>query len=115
MTRKPEPKIVQVQPSNDGFVANWGGDRVAELKWSEVERVFTYKVDCFGYDMIWLAFERHGHDEAIHIPEEAEGFENLMSAIGKTFPEINPEWYLMVMQPPFAETLTILFERRPKV
>ena len=35
-----------------------------------------------------------------------------MSALGKAFPEINPEWYFAVMQPPFAENLTVLYERK---
>jgi hypothetical protein len=32
--------------------------------------------------------------------------------MGKAIPEINPEWYFNVMQPPFAENLTIVFERK---
>jgi hypothetical protein len=111
MNRKPEAGVVRVAPSDDGFVASWEDGRSEELKWSEVERIFTYKVDCYAYDMIWLTFERGGHDGALHIREEAEGFQDLMSAMSKALPEINPEWYFNVMQPPFAENLTVLFER----
>ncbi len=112
MNRKPEPWVVRVQPSEDGFLAFWGDGRTEELKWSEVKRVFTYKVDCFTYDMIWLAFERGGRDEALHVREEAEGFQDLMSAMGKALPQVDPEWYFNIMQPPFAENLTVLFERK---
>jgi hypothetical protein len=111
MNRKPEPGIVRVQASDAGFVALWGDGRAEDVKWSEVERIFTYKVDCYSYDMIWLAFERGEHEEAVHVREEAEGFQDLMSAMGKAFTEINPEWYFNVMQPPFAEKLTVLFEQ----
>jgi len=112
MTRKPKPEIVQIQTSDDGLEVTWEDGRAEAMKWSEVDRVFTYKVDCFTYDMIWLAFERRGHDEALHIREETEGFQNLMSALGKVFPEVNAEWYVNVMQPAFAENLTVLFERK---
>ena len=110
MNRKPEPGVIRVQPSDDGFSAFWGDGRTEELKWSEVKRVFTYKVDCYTYDMIWLAFERSGRDGALHIREEVEGFQDLMSAMGKALPQIDPEWYFNVMQPPFAENLRVLFE-----
>ena len=110
-SRKPEPEIIRVLPSDDGFVAFRKDGRTEEVRWFEVERVSAYKVDCLTYDMIWLAFERRGQREALHIHEEAEGFQNLMSALGAAFPEINPEWYFNVMQPAFAENLTVLFER----
>ncbi len=112
--RKPRPRIIRVQHSDGGFSAVWRDEHVEQQKWSEVERIITYKVDCFTYDMIWLAFERRGHDEAIQIPEEAEGFADLMAAVGKTFPEIYPEWYFTVMQPAFAENFTVLYERKPE-
>jgi hypothetical protein len=110
--RKPNREMVQIQTSDDGLEAIWEDGRTEAMKWLEVDRIFTYKVDCFAHDMIWLAFERRGHEEALHIREETEGFQNLMSALGKAFPELNAEWYTNVMQPPFAENLTILFERK---
>jgi len=112
MSQKPEPGIIRIQPSDNGFVAFWADGRSEAVEWLEVELVFAYKVDCYTYDMIWLAFERHGDGEALHVREEAEGFQNLMSALGTAFPEISPEWYFDVMQPPFAENLTVLFKRK---
>ena len=64
MSRKPEPEIFLVQTSDDGLEVTWEDGRAEAMKWSEVDRVVTYKVDCFTYDMIWLAFERRGHDES---------------------------------------------------
>ena len=111
LNREPGPGVVRVQPSHDGFVASRGGGKTEEVKWSEVERIFTHKVDCYTYDMIWLAFERSGNNDALHIREEAEGFQDLMSAMGEALPGIDPEWYFNVMQPAFAENLTLLFAR----
>ena len=82
MSQKPAAEVARVQSSSDGFVAKWGDGRTEVVKWSEIERIFTYKVDCYSYDMIWLAFERSGHDEALHIWEEVEGLQGLMSSMG---------------------------------
>jgi hypothetical protein len=113
MNRKPAAAgVVRAQLSDGGFVASRGDGRTEGVRWSEVERVFTYKVDCYTYDTIWLAFELRGQDGALHIREEAEGFQELISDLGKAFPEMNPEWYFAVMQPPFAENLTVLYERK---
>jgi hypothetical protein len=112
MRWKPDRGIVQIQTSDDGLEAIWEDGRIETMKWSEVDRVFTYKVDCYAYDVILLAFERHGHDEVLHIREETEGFQDLMSALPNAFPELDAEWYFKVMQPAFAENLTVLFERK---
>lgn len=114
MSRKPEAAVGRVRTTAEGFVANWEDGRTEVVEWSEVERIFTYKVDCYAYDTILLAFERGGREDALHLREEVEGFQDLMSAMGKAFPSIDPEWYLNVMQPPFAENLTLLFEREAK-
>jgi hypothetical protein len=92
MNRKPERWIVRIQPFDGDFVALWKDGSNEEVKWSEVERIFTYKVDCYAYDTIWLAFERNGHDDTLHIREEAKGFQDLMSAMSEALPEINQEW-----------------------
>jgi hypothetical protein len=68
-------------------------------------------VDCFAYDTIWLAFETEGRD-TLQVPEDADGFTSLMSAMNTTMPGINAEWYFDVQQPPFAENLSILFQKK---
>ena len=110
---KQEPRVIHVQVFEDGFKATSDDGVTREIKWSEIERIYTYKVDCFGYDVIWLAFEVPEQDE-LHIPEDAKGFEILTAAMNESTPTINSEWYFEVMQPPFAENLTLLFERRGK-
>ena len=109
--QKLDPGIVRVTTSDDGFEGFTGDGKVETVKWSEVEKICTYKVDCYAYDLTCLAFERRGHEGALHIREETEGFQDLMSALARVFPDLNPEWCLDVMQPAFAEQLAVLFER----
>lgn len=101
----------RIQASDDGFEAFWGDRRVESVRWSEVLRIFTYKVDCFAFDVIVLAFELRGRQEVLEVSEEVEGFRELISAMDKAFPKGNPEWYFNLMQPAFAWNPTLLFER----
>lgn len=108
---KPADAPARVRVSEDGFAVTLTDGSSEEVRWAEVERVFAYKVDCFVYDMIWLAFERAGRETVLQISEEAEGFVDLMLAMNKAFPGIDQEWYQKVMLPAFAENLTLIFER----
>ena len=86
-----EPSVIRVEPSAEGFVV-WKEDAgVRSVRWPEVESIYAYKVDCFTVDMIWLAFVLEGREE-IHIREEAEGFEHLMSDVSGAFRGIDGEW-----------------------
>jgi hypothetical protein len=114
ISREPAPVIVKVQPNEDGFVACWTDGRTETVSWSQVKKVFTYKVDCFTYDLIYLAFELGDRSDTLHLHEETEGFQDLSSHLCKALPDLNPEWYFNVMQPAFAENLTLLFERKPE-
>ena len=108
--KKSPPRVVQVRLATDRFIAIKDDKETENIKWSEIEIAYTYKVDCFAYDMIWLAFVRQ--EGELHVPEEAEGFEILMAAMSEAIPEINSNWYDEVMQSPFAENFTILFQRK---
>ena len=103
------PKITRVEASDHGLTV-WSNDRTRQaLEWSSIEKIFTYKVDCYAYDSIWLAFVV-GKNE-IHIHEEADGFEQLVQRMLTVFPSVDREWYATVMQPPFAENLIVLYQR----
>ncbi len=106
-----DPQIIRVDVSDSGFVVRQDEGISESVDWTEVEFIYTYKVDCYTIDMIWLAFGVAGRHE-IHIREETGGFESLMSAMNRAFPNIDQEWYVKVMQPPFAENLTLLYRRQ---
>ena len=108
--KRRDPQVTRVDVSGSGFVVRQDDGISEAVDWTEVEFVYTYKVDCYTIDMIWLVFGVAGRHE-IHIREETEGFESLMSAVNKAFPNMDQEWYLKVMQPPFAENLTLLYRR----
>jgi hypothetical protein len=108
---KPIARVTRLRLSEDGFVATKRDEEDEAAKWSEIERISTYKVDCFAYDMIWLVFERQGLG-VVGIPEDAEGFDNLISGVNESIPGINPEWYPDVMHPAFATNFAILYQKK---
>jgi hypothetical protein len=110
LVKKPEPRITTVEITDDGFITRKDDGFVEKVYWQEIKAIYTYKVDCYGYDTIWLAFEREEKEE-VHVPEDAKPFSDFMTAVNQAFPNINAEWYFDVMQPPFAENFTVLFER----
>jgi hypothetical protein len=66
------------------------GDRqYAEIVRNEVQEVVTFKVDCGTYDDIRLAFRVSDH--WIEVSEDAEGWSDLSSALGRYFPTIPPD------------------------
>lgn len=110
--KKREARITRVQVLDDSFSVSADDHTTQRVGWQEIERIFTYKVDCFAYDTIWLAFQRQANETDLHVPEDAAGFQDLMSAMAKHFPSIAPEWYGDVMLPPFAANFTMLFDRQ---
>ncbi len=108
--KKREPLITHLESNTGGFTFRRDDDYTERVYWQKIERICTYKTDCYSYDMIWLMFERKDKD-AIYIREETKGFADFMSAMNKAFSEIDAEWYVTVQMPPFAENFMILYER----
>lgn len=110
--RQPRQGAVRVELSDQGFRIWRDNSRMEEIAWTEIERIATYKVDCFAYDNIQLVFETQDEGGAFQISEEVEGFDSLMGVMNSAFPDIDPEWYLKVTLPAFVENFAILFERK---
>jgi hypothetical protein len=83
----------------------------AAVRWDEITRIRTYKVDLRTTDCICLMFERAG-TAPVQVSEEWNGFVDLMEMMRERFPAIPADWYEAVMQPPFERNETTLFELR---
>jgi hypothetical protein len=108
--KKRGPRIIELEMTDDGFITYRDDGFVEKVYWQEIKAIYTYKVDCYGYDTIWLAFEREEKEE-VQVPEDAKPFGDFMTAVNQAFPNLNARWYFDVMLPVFAENLTVLFER----
>ena len=82
------------------------------IPWADVERVMAYKVDCYTLDEIRLEFLSSRSDSLV-VTEEMVGWQSLVKELPKHlpgFPEFE-RWFSKVAAPPFAENLSVLYER----
>jgi hypothetical protein len=78
------------------------------IRWDEIDRIVTYKIDLLTYDEIRVQFESSdGH--VIVVTEESPGFGDFMQEVVRRYPSTE-EWHAKVSQPPFAECWTVLFD-----
>ena len=104
------PRVCNVQISNDSFLAIALDQSEQRIAWSDVDRIFTYQIDCFIYDRVWLDFELRCGDW-IQIPEDSKGFDDLASAVVERFPGVSPRWFFEVTRTAFVLNFTVLYER----
>src|SRR4051794_11105770 len=108
----PEPdRKIEVTPI--GFEVRGPGSEIPEyaIRWDEIQRIRTYKLDLHSFDCICLLFETQGTPPA-QVSEEWDGFVGLMEQMRLRFPSIPSDWYETVMLPAFERNEAILFEKR---
>jgi len=106
---KRDPGIRLVDGGFDLFSAD-DSQAVASVRWSNVLRVHTYKVDLATTDCICLLFEFKDDTAPVQVSEEWTGFAELFGPLCTAFPSISPEWYAEVMTPAFETKHRVLYE-----
>jgi len=103
----PDP---HVRVTDEGFdlVSAVDQSLISAVRWSDVARIETYKVDLLTTDCICLLFEFRSGAKAIQVSEEWPGFAELFGPLSKAFPAIQENWYLEVMTPAFESKRTVL-------
>src|SRR5262249_156198 len=84
---------------------------MASLEWDDVSAVLAYKRDLYTVDLICLGFvTRNG---TIEVHEEMQGWSQLLDQFPSRLPGAPPcsDWWGRVAKPPFAPSVTKLFER----
>jgi hypothetical protein len=107
----PEPQPDRdIELTADGFEVRPHESSTVEaaLRWDEIQRIRTYKLDLLTVDCICLLFERAAAPP-IQISEEWNGFVALMEEMRLRFPGIPADWYESVMQPPFERNEATLY------
>jgi hypothetical protein len=78
------------------------------IRWDEIDRIVTYKIDLLPYDEIRVQFESSS-DAAIVVTEESPGFDDFMQEVVRRYPSTQ-DWHGKESQPAFAECWTVLFD-----
>jgi hypothetical protein len=88
-----------------------GATRAFKANWNEINAAVEYKRDCFAYDLLCIAFSTP--DGSFEANEHMEGWKSLLEILPTYLPGTpkSEEWWLKVVQPPFATNATILFSR----
>lgn len=107
--REPEPQIRVVEGGFD-LVSQPNRTIVSRVRWSEVTKILTYKIDLLTTDCICLLFELSNGQHPIQVSEEWEGFTELFTPMTENFPSIPQNWYLEVMFPAFETKQSIIYE-----
>jgi hypothetical protein len=111
LQRKPRPDPV-VRVVDGGFeLLSPNDQRAMELvRWSDVARIETFKLDLLTTDCICLLFEFSGARASLQVSEEWSGFADLFGPLSNAFPSIPPDWYVEVMKPAFETNRRTLYD-----
>lgn len=82
---------------------------VASVRWADVTRIRTYKVDLITTDCICLLFELDNGQAPVRISEEWSGFADLFGPLAAAFPSIPSDWYVDEMTPAFETMHRVLY------
>ena len=107
--REPDP-LVRVVDGGFDLVSSLNEGVVGYVRWSQVKRIQTYKVDLLTTDCICLLFEFCDGKPPVQVSEEWQGFSELITPMSMGFPSISKTWYLEVMSPAFERKQKILYE-----
>jgi hypothetical protein len=87
-----------------------GGRLLAGVRWPDVVRIQTFKLDLLTTDCIHLLFEFRDDRAPVRISEEWTGFAELFEPLAAAFPSIPPGWYMEVMTPAFETRRRVLYD-----
>ena len=107
--REPDPRVRLVEGGFE-LVSPLNESTVGYVRWTEVARIQTYKVDLITTDCICLLFEFIEGKPPIQVSEEWEGFSELFTPLATNFPSMSQNWYLEVMAPAFDRKQKVLYE-----
>ena len=102
---------IRVVPGGFELVSTNDQTVTSAVRWKDISRIQTYKIDLVTMDCICLLFEFPGEQAPLEILEEWSGFNELLGPLAEAFPSVPEGWYAKVMQPPFEENRVTLFEK----
>ena len=108
-SRKSDPQI-RLREGGFDVVSPADGRVLAGVRWVDVARIQTYKLDLLTTDCICLLFEFRDGSPPVQISEEWTGFSDLFEPLAAALPSIPAGWYVEVMSPAFETRRRVLYE-----
>jgi hypothetical protein len=79
------------------------------VKWTDIERIVVYKADLLTTDEVCMDITFNG--KTIVVTEETKGWDTFINQLKSTLRLNNDNWETLILQPPFAYNLMIIYER----
>ena len=99
--------LSELKLNNEGFSFVSNGELI-EVQWNKVTQIKSWKNDLLTTDEVMFSFTLSKAVE-IHISEEQEGFNIIISEAEIKFPSIK-NWHEKVINPAFQRNESILFK-----
>jgi hypothetical protein len=107
---RPNSRSEEVRADRDGVIVVRGDETVLlRFFWADVTEIRTFKRDMGTVDDIRLALQ--AGESWYELSEDLRGFSRLSDTMMEVFSTIPRDWYMEVMQPPFATNERVLFRR----
>jgi len=102
---EPPPSLI-VEEGGFSYVQR---DRETIVRWSDVKEIFAFKRDIFSYDLICVGFRVSDDGTYWEIDEQMHGYEEVLAALDKAFPEVATRWWQKVAFPAFETNFLTLW------
>jgi hypothetical protein len=109
----PKVQLPEIRCNQAGFAVSTADSSqpTASIEWCDVNAVLAYKRDLYAVDLICLGFVTA--NATIEVHEEMQGWSQLVEQLPLSLPgaPLLSGWWERVAKPPFASSVTKLFER----
>lgn len=85
------------------------------MRWSDIDTIFTRKIDLFSYDEVLLGFGQRSANLVIEVGEHHEGFQPFVEEVLWRYPTIPVNWFSEVAFPAFEPNFKVLWARDESV
>jgi hypothetical protein len=107
--RAPRPPFL-LEITSEEISLRAGTELRGWLRWSDVEQIRAFKVDCYAYDLMCIAVESAAPGAGFVVDEEHPQFRELIGEMGARL-SVDPNWFSKVALPAFARNETVLYRR----
>ncbi len=94
----------------DGFNVYFDGVLAKSVRWDEVLEIVAFKQDLFSFDSICFGFRCDDSGVYESVGEHEVNFDNFSRLVVARFPGFQTDWYATVVQPPFVENWTTVWQ-----
>ncbi|MFN4228397.1 hypothetical protein [Parvibaculum sp.] len=110
--RRPRPADGRIAVKGKVITLFENGKSVSRIALDDIRKIDAYKIDEWTTDLICFDIHTEQNGErAVHtLHEDLPGFNDLMESL-KQLPGFDATWPEKVIQPPFDENRTVIFER----